>query len=522
MNEVFRYITPATYLLIVAVWLYIFIFYLKKIKQNQKHDKLLNLLLIILTIDAFRTIFEGVFFGLWHSSLAGFFPIEIFNVLAKPQYVFMPKLITLITGVLILLIVLNKWLPTELKQKKAIRQLIEEKNSELIKKNQELLTAKDKAEESDRLKTEFLHNLSHEIRTPMNGIIGFSEMLNSPGICNERRDYYTKVVQNCSHQLLRIIDDILEISNLETKQEKLFETSFNLNDFIMELYSAATHKYKNSKIEFLVKSELKNNESLVVLDKTKLSRIVGSLLENAFRFTSNGFIELGCYLAGKNLVIYVKDTGIGIAPENHEMVFKRFSQEEKDISHKYGGLGLGLSISRENTILMGGDITLKSEKGKGSVFYVTLPYKPAQLDNNALAAAYHKSTGDSSKDNYTILIAEDEEVNFQYIEILFKHMPAKKYKLVHAKNGKEAVDICIENKNIDLVLMDIKMPEMNGHEAAKLIKQRNPGLPIIAQTAYTTTADKEMALKSGCDAFISKPIKRDELFELLNKFIAFG
>ncbi len=373
MDEPFRYITLITYGLIVTIWLYIFLFFLKKLYNKQ--DKLLSLLLLILIIDAFRTIFEGVYFGLRHASQEGFLPINIFNTLIKPEYVFLPKFVTMVTGVLVLTIVLYKWFPTEIKQKLAIKNLIYKKNSTLLKKNQELRKAKERAEESDKLKTEFLNNISHEVRTPMNGIIGFSNLLDDPNLSYEKRKYYSSIIKNCGHQLLRIIDDILEISNLETKQGKLNETQFCLNDFLMDLFSIFSLKAKETGIAFTIKKELNDTKSQIITDKTKLNKILSNLLENAFRYTTNGYVEMGYTVVDKNLILYVKDSGIGISPENHENIFKRFSQEEKEISRKWGGLGLGLSIAKENAKLLGGDITLESVKGKGSIFYVTIPYK---------------------------------------------------------------------------------------------------------------------------------------------------
>ena len=378
----------------------------------------------------------------------------------------------------------------------------------------ELLQAKEKAEESNRLKTEFINNMSHEIRTPMNGILGFSQFLNTPNITAEKRKFYTDIIQSSGHQLMRIIDDILEISKLGTKQVKAIDEEVCLNDLLLELFSIFDIKAKENKTPLYYKNNYCDENSIILTDKSKLNKILSNLLENALKYTKEGFIEFGYHIHESQLIIYVKDTGIGIQKDKQEMIFDRFSQEEKELSKKVGGLGLGLSIAKENAELLGGKITVESIKGEGSTFFVTIPYKHVANPENIIIKNKIKNT---EKQNL-ILIVEDEEVNFLFLEILLKKSNTTKFNIIHVKNGQEAVDICNNNQNIDLVLMDLKMPIMNGYDATTQIKKNHPNLPIIAQTAYSTKEEKEKATIAGCDDFISKPIAKDALFEILKKY----
>ncbi len=250
--------------------------------------------------------------------------------------------------------------------------------SDRVKIEEKLRLAKEKAEENDHLKTEFINNMSHEIRTPMNGIIGFAQFLNNPDLSREKQKYYISIIQNSGNQLMRIIDDILEISMLGTKQVKTIESKICLNNLFLELFSIFDIKAKENKTPLYFKKGLSDKESTIFVDESKLNKILSNLLENALKFTNIGFIEFGYNLIETNhnaeIQIYVKDTGIGINPEKQAIIFERFTQEE-EISQNVGGLGLGLSIAKENAELIGGKITLESEKEKGSTFFITIPYK---------------------------------------------------------------------------------------------------------------------------------------------------
>ncbi|HYX06929.1 MAG TPA: PAS domain S-box protein, partial [Bacteroidales bacterium] len=358
---------------------------------------------------------------------------------------------------------------------KAINDEYEALNEELKQTNEELYMAKEKAEESDRLKTAFLQNMSHEIRTPLNAIYGFAGMLEKPEISPEKRKSFISIIQNSSNQLIAIVSDILTISSLETKQEKVDISKICINDLIVDQLAVFKPQAINQNLALYAKQQLTDEQSVVYTDKTKVTQILSNLITNALKFTHEGYIEFGYNLADNNLEFYVKDSGIGIKEELQRKIFDRFRQADMSTSRKYGGNGLGLSISKGLVQLLGGDLRVESRPGEGAVFYFTIPYKPAREFNSPSKPV------PESKNKRTVLVAEDEEYNYLFIEELLNNADVK---LIHARDGKQAVDICRDNNDIDLVLMDIKMPVMDGKSAAQLIKEFRPELPVIAQTAY--------------------------------------
>lgn len=379
----------------------------------------------------------------------------------------------------------------------------------------ELKEAKMKAEESDHLKTEFISNMSHEIRTPMNGIIGFSELLEDPDITEAKRKHFIKIIRNSGNHLLQIIDDILEISRLGTKQVIVLEDQVNLNDLLLELFSIFDKKAKENKTPLYLKKELPDRQSTILTDRTKLNKILSNLIENALKFTNVGSIQFGYNLKkeknSNTLEIYVKDSGVGIKPEHQKLIFERFVKGEKNTSINKNGLGLGLSIAKENTELLGGEISVKSEKGKGTIFYIKIPYKPYFSDIDLEV--------NKQKETQTILIVEDEEINYLYLDTLLKDLLKLNCTILHAKNGLEAIGICKNQPIINMILMDLKMPLMNGYEATKEIRKIFPNMLIIAQTAYSTEEEIQKAIEAGCNDFISKPISKESLFNIITKFL---
>jgi PAS domain S-box-containing protein len=381
----------------------------------------------------------------------------------------------------------------------------------------ELLKAKDQAEESDRLKTAFLHNISHEVRTPMNAIVGFSDLIIDPDLTPEIRNEFIQTIVRSSNQLLSIITQIVSMATIEAGQEKIYEKEISLNSLFNMVLDQFRSEAVRKNISLKYNTALPENEDKIKTDETKLIQIISNLLGNALKFTKKGSIEFGYVVKDKYLEFYFKDTGIGIPKDLHENIFERFRQVETTLAREYEGSGLGLSISKAYVELLGGKIWLTSRLGEGSVFYFTIPYNKVSLNTipeKGVAGKYKSEL----KKTITLLVAEDENNNFK---LLSQYLSNANIVVINAANGSEAVEICKKNKQINLVLMDLKMPVMDGFEATKRIKEFWPDLPVIAQTAYVRDIDKTKAIACGCSDFISKPFKKEELLTMIREHLVF-
>jgi len=388
--------------------------------------------------------------------------------------------------------------------------------SDKIKAIDELEKAIEQAEESDRLKSAFLANMSHEIRTPMNAILGFGALLQDEEIGNDERNQFVDIINTSGYSLLEIINDIIEMSKIEAGQISINKKPTDVNQLVKTVYNQHSLTANKKNIELRLTPDIFYNNQALLLDETKVKQILVNLINNAIKFTDEGFVELGYRILEKEIEFYVKDSGIGISEENHHLVFDRFNKITWDTDGKkvYPGTGLGLSISKAFVEKMNGKIWLTSEKGKGTTFNFIIPLETTE--KQAISYSDVKISEDFKLDGKVILVAEDEPKNFQYFEIFLTKLGAK---VLHAFSGLDVIDIVEKQADsIDLIFMDIKMPEMDGYEATRIIKKKYPAIPVIAQTAYAFSDDKAKALDAGCDDYISKPIAKGKLIAMLRNY----
>ena len=399
---------------------------------------------------------------------------------------------------------------------------------------EDLISAKNKAEESDHLKSAFLANMSHEIRTPMNGILGFASLLKEPGLSGEEQQNHISIIEESGLRMLNIINDIIDISKIESGQMEMYISDANINQQTDYIYTFFKPEAEAKGLQIRCRNGLPDHKATISTDSEKLYAILTNLVKNAIKYTYEGSIEFGYALqpAGNNgnisgpghaggsdgtaeLAFFVKDSGIGIDRERQEAVFERFVQADISDKQAHQGAGLGLSIAKAYVAMLGGAIGVESEPGAGSTFWFTIPYKHVPNVKAIVENEVHDNVEVQLVKSLKILVAEDDEMSYL---LLTKLLNKVSLEIIRARTGSEAIEACRKHTDLDLVLMDIKMPEMDGDEATRQIRQFDSKVVIISQTAYGLSGDREKALQSGCNEYLPKPLQKEALFEMLHRF----
>ena len=389
----------------------------------------------------------------------------------------------------------------------------------------ELQKTKEKAISSERFKSAFLANMSHAVRTPMNAIIGFSELIGMDGVSPVKKVEYTRIINEKGHQLLSLIDDIIEISKVESGKLELSFNQVNIDEFLNEIFSVTFQKKLvagKEQVDLVLEKNAQENLGLIQTDPGRLQQIFNNILAFSVRNTSKGIVRFGYTLKdAKTIEFYVHDTGTGLSKEDLKLLFDYFWQFE-DITHqRLAGIGLGLTISKSLIELLGGKVAVTSEINKGTSFFFSLPLerggKAARSVNN-ISSAYSNSDSkfDPNWKDKVILVVEDDPINYQFVEALLEKSQVQ---LLHAENGEQALELCKTINKIDLILMDIKLPEKNGYEITREIKVFRKEIPIIALTAFSIKEVSEKCLTAGCEDVIAKPVEIDSFLSTLNKYL---
>ncbi|MCF8381370.1 MAG: PAS domain S-box protein [Bacteroidales bacterium] len=401
------------------------------------------------------------------------------------------------------------------KQTYCVFQDITEKKQAL----EDLLIAKEKAEESDRLKSAFLANMSHEIRTPMNGILGFTSLLKKPNLTGEEQQKFIEIIQKSGNRMLNTVNDIIDVSRIESGIVELSLSEVNITEQLKYLHSFFKPEATKNGTQLLIKNEINDQDFRINTDAEKLNSILTNLIKNAIKYTSQGSIEMAYSLKNENGQDYVefsvKDTGVGIKKDRQTAIFDRFVQADIEDIHAKQGSGLGLTISKAYTEMLGGRMWIDSVEGLGSTFYFTIKYNP--LSDQELNQENNGQflNEDSINEKLKILIVDDDETSDMLICAILEEISLE---ILHAKNGLEAIEYCRNNPDLDLIFMDIKMPVLGGYDTTRQIRQFNKDVIVIAQTAYGLLGDREKAIEAGCSDYITKPISKSELLLLIRKY----
>jgi len=379
----------------------------------------------------------------------------------------------------------------------------------------ELTKAKEKAEESDRLKTAFLANMSHEIRTPMNGILGFANLLKEPGLTGATQQEYIRIIEKSGARMLNIINNIVDISKIESGLMEINLKESNINKQLEFIYNFFKLEVERKGIQFISKNPASPKEVIIHTDREKIYAILTNLVKNAIKYTCHGYIEIGFEIKEKYLEFFVKDTGIGIPVARQEAIFERFIQADISDKSAFQGAGLGLSIAKAYVELLGGKIWLESDETTGTTFYFTIPFHTNIVEKPLVNRTSEAIILSNQVAKLKILIVDDDETSGSLMSIEVEKFSRQ---ILKAKTGTEAIEKCRKHTDIDLVMMDILMPVMGGYEATRKIRAFNKDVVIIAQTAFVLTGDRKRAIDAGCNDYISKPISKDELQSLIEKY----
>jgi CheY-like chemotaxis protein len=380
---------------------------------------------------------------------------------------------------------------------------------------EKLKTALLKAEASDKLKTAFINNISHEVRTPINGILGFGQFMLDPNLSQEEKELYFGILDKSTHRLISTITGIMDISLIVSGSMKVHKKTFYVKQLLDEIRRSYVKQCAEKNLPLCLDIPEENME--IHTDAGLLEKTLLHLLSNAVKFTHTGSITFGYTVGSSFLRFFVRDTGVGIKPEARNKIFGIFMQEDTSDTRGYEGCGLGLSIARGMVELLGGEIGFESVKGKGSTFFFTIPSPAAEIPSSVseIPSSAAETPSPAAEIQPVILIAEDDETCYAYIKAILKNSSVE---LLSVLTGNEAVKKCLERTDISLILMDLKMPDMNGLEATKLIKSFRKNLPVIAVTAHAASGDEHKAISAGCDDYISKPYEKDLLIRKLGKY----
>lgn len=531
----------------LALSILVFIFFTRKLRISQKKSLFaFNFYLLSLVLLYFLTtrgpsmvilVSTSVILALFHNTKAGAVSIILNTITLIVYMIFAPfnswppvlfqdynQVMTIAVGVNFFAFNMLIILAVSTLLEYLNKSLLEEKNLQILlrKESSDLMVAKQKAEESDRLKSAFLANMSHEIRTPMNGIMGFSALLNDPGFSGEEQKEFIRIIQNSGARLLNIINEIIDISKIESGEMQVDLSEVDVNEQVDFVYTLLHAEAQQKNLNFRCVYGLHHNDAMIITDGNKLSTILTNLVKNAIKYTDTGSIEFGYALipaasddpkSGRDqLEFFVSDTGIGIPLSRQKAIFDRFVQADIEDIEARQGAGLGLSIAKAFVELLHGTIGVTSEPARGSTFHFRIPFQKPRSEKIITQPQVHETGNKMMPKKLNILIVEDDEPSQFYLEHVVSAISEKIYL---ARSGTEAVELCRANPATDLILMDVRMPGMSGNEAVRLIREFNRDVVIIAQTGHALKEDREMSMDAGCNDYITKPVKKSELLEVI-------